>query len=155
MKNNRLIYFFALLLAIAGVSCSKSDNASSSASNRWTINEKVYIATGISLQKTAPYALTAYDNNTNSNVYIFFKTIPTQSGTYKIKDGANNDDELYIVSTVVEGTESTTYRSTGFDNITATVTVSGETISITVPSVWLSTLTSGGADVRFTCSLKL
>jgi hypothetical protein len=134
MKKSLAYTLIAVLLVFAA--CKK--NASSVGS--WAYGGTKYTATGTTLSTTLagqPY-LTATTSSTTATgeLSFYFATQPVTTGNYKVVNYAATLDsgQLYI-QFVNAG--NFYYLSTGNDNITASVNVSGGKISVTVPPVYL------------------
>ncbi len=127
-------------------SCKKDktkDNNSSTLNKSWKVGDKTYtqafsmfisqgVATTLTAFRTMPSGSASVDN-----IQVIFKTKPTTNGTYKIVYKPNysdlNADEVYV--STYEATSDKNAVAKGDDNKTATVTVSGGKVTVSIPKI--------------------
>lgn len=131
------LLFTASALAVLFASSCKKDDDKGPASNTWKVGDKSYSGVAAIISETTNHIVTT---DASGNAFsVYFKTLPTEGGSYKVVGISDfmtlDNDEVCIQAAVAGSGSSKVYSSTGDDNVNATVTVSGETISVTVPAV--------------------
>ena len=141
------LFYTGLILAMISLatfsSCKKDDNNSGTLSKSWKIGNKTYKQALSMFQSDGGasilIAFTAMPSGMATVDYfqVVFKTKPTENGTYKIvfkPDYSDlNADEVYVGAAQADGDMSAVAK--GDDNKTATVTVKGGKVSVTIPKV--------------------
>jgi hypothetical protein len=140
-------------------SCKKSTTSAPTATTTTPANGWKLGATSYSTAfagRTGPASLSAFDavpsgsSPTANTCNVFFSAFPAADGSFTIvkypAPAALTATQIGLTAGLY--TSSTTYYSTGFDGIVATVTVTGGKIKVVIPEVWVKNTT--GAD-----SLKL
>jgi hypothetical protein len=148
MHIKKLLFGIAALALLATASCTKTVCPGSS--NSWTFGSNTFQAVTVTAKEsTFDYALVAKDGNTSSphTIVFFFNGSETPNattpaaGTYKVVSNATAPGQ---VSFSVNGsTPSNVYFSTGNDNISATVSIVGDKVRISMPKAWAA---GGGPD---------
>ena len=130
LKHHKMKKLFLGIVAVSllfATSCSKSSNTGAGG---WSFKGISYGAT-TAVGTAASQTLSAVDASASnpSTLSFVFNTYPTASGTYHVvADAANSGAGNYLSLILTVG--SAGYLSTGTDNVTAHVTVSGGKVSI-------------------------
>lgn len=144
---------FALLLTSA---CKKGDDGPGSS---WTVGSTTYGAVytynafGDIVGSTVSATSMTYPYNTI--VFHFASTGTPAAGTYKVVQGDNPgaNEISFDVSNVTSASDAVEYSSTGAGTVNATVTVSGDKASISMPSAPAQRV-SGSETVNVTANLS-
>lgn len=145
-KKLHLLMFVLVIAGTAFTSCKKDkkeDSSDSSLLNKaWKVGDKQYTQlVGMSMSMGNAIAVTAFvampsGSATIDRFSVYFKTKPTTNGTYKIVYKPNfadlNADEVYVDAAEAAGDKLAVAKGEGK---TATVTVNGGKVSVTVPKV--------------------
>jgi len=119
----------AALSVMFATSCKKNDDKSGPSST-FTLAGTSYSPSTVAKQSTGSVTVLMGTDQTNS-FGVMFNTVPTANGTYKIMEDATAADEVQIVAA---NGQTTLYGS--LDNTaTATVSVNGGKITVTVPEI--------------------
>jgi len=143
------LFYPLLVLAVLGLTFSsckkdkKNNEDGGSLNKSWKVGDKTYKQTFSMFQSLGPatalmaFATMPSGDATVDNLQVIFKTKPTANGSYKIVYKPNysdlNADEVYVYAAEANGDKAAVAKSD--DNKTATVTVSGGKVSVTVPKV--------------------
>jgi len=161
MKNVLLVLATAIVVL---PSCSKKSSSSPSPTpgipaNGWKLGTTSY--TTVLSGRSGANTLSAFDaipsgsSPTVNSFIINFSAFPTAGGTYHIVHyvgGTTLGANEIGVSGAVYATMGD-YLSTGNDNVSATVTVTGGKIKVVVPSVWVKNISSSGDSLQLTGTL--
>ncbi len=141
MKMKRTLLSIAVLFLLASTACKKKEAGSTSGA--WTFGADIYSAETVTNKvSTFDYWMIAKDDNASSPhmLTFFFNTTSTPNaitptpGTYKVVQTVTN---AWQMSFSVNGSSaSKIYSSMGNDNISATVSVAGDKVSIHMPKAW-------------------
>lgn len=131
----------AALTVLLGA-CKKDDNKGSS--ENFTVGSTTYPVVDGGVINGPTLLATSGDINSLSSFTVMFSgtAAPTASGSYKVVRGLPGANEISVSTAVNMGSAS--YISTGNDNVSATVTVSGAKVSINLPKTWA--VKPGGGD---------
>lgn len=164
-KNMKKLLLFIASSALLTASCSKKEDpapatpstptTSGIPTNGWKLGTVTY--TSAIVAKSGANILSAMDGIPSgsspavNSLNVYFSALPTANGTYSIVKYPSTTSLTATQIGVTAGlyATSTTYSTTGFDGINATVTVTGGKIKVVIPEVWVK-VTGGGTD-----SLKL
>jgi hypothetical protein len=127
------IIWLAVVMVIMTCSCSKSKTAVSVVST-WQIRDTSYSASTITTGAPEKYISVSDGFN---GLAIYFPTIPPVAGNYRI---VNYSQSATLGANEIAIGASTgfvyAYLSTGFDSVTAQVTLSGSKVNVVLPAFW-------------------
>jgi hypothetical protein len=146
----RKLLLSAAAMTLLFTACKKKDDNGTGnglGKNEWKIGSTTYKPLTAQLVSGSNGVLTGIGmNGTNSGTITFYfndATFPTTGGQFKIVDNPNADDEILInVATSDMSANTKAYGSTANTNASATVTVEGGKISISVPEITVTNTNS-------------
>jgi len=151
----KLTVLLSATTLLFSASCTKK--STTAAANGWTLGGKTY-TTKYSASSASAKQLFAMDatpsgsSPTANSCIISFSALPTAGGTFKVVGfgvtstiGAN---ELAVNASTYSPVSS--YVSSGYDNVSATVTVTGGKIKVVLPSIWMRASGSTTDSVQLT-----
>ena len=142
----------AAALTILFASCKKDDdNGGGGSSNTFVIGTTSYSAGTV--QTVASQLIGAATGTTGASVSFQFNgsALPTTGGSFKVVDGTPAANEVAVSAAVSNPLKG--YVSTGNDNVSATVTVSGGKVSVSLPKVWAVNPMTAGDSVQISANI--
>jgi len=145
----KVVLSLSVLAVLGTVSCKKDDKKKT---NSWTFNGTEY---GVASAYNTAGSLVVADMSGTSCTFDFEGTESPKAGSYKVVAttvGVGAKAGEVVVYATKAGTGGTGYMSTNANTQSATVTVNGSKISVSVPEITLKNMSGGSDEVKFSAS---